>query len=172
MTGREVRVETDSTAATAEMIEMIRAELAAMIAIRARAMTAGRADQQTERAHMIGAEIAVTTEIRAEAMTAGRADQQTELAHMIETETAALIETEAMREAEIATEAQIRIEVGQTAEIENLVLTGRDQTREIDIRSKTRRERERKTGVTRTGTEEITVRGITTPIERKIAGNV
>lgn len=138
MTGREVRVETDSTAATAEMIEMIRAELVAMIAIRARAMTAGRADQQTEPAHMIEIEIAVLTET----------------------------------EAEIATEAQIRIEADRRVEIENLVLTGRDQTREIDIRSKTRRERERKTGVTRTGTEEITVRGITTPIERKIAGNV
>ena len=168
MTGKEVRVETDSTAATAEMIEMIRAELVAMIVIRARAMTAGRAGQQTERAPMTGTEKTAMTGIRAEAMTAGRADQQTEPAHMIEIEIAVLTETEA----EIATEAQIRIEAGQRVEIENLVLTGRDQTREIDIRSKTRRERERKTGVTRTGTEEITVRGITIPIERKIAGNV
>ena len=102
MTGKGVQVETDSTAAT-EMIEMIRAELVAMIVIRARAMTAGRADQQTERAHMIGTELAVTTEIRAGAMIAGRVDQQTELALMIETETAALTETEAMREAETAT---------------------------------------------------------------------
>ena len=84
---------------------MIRAELVAMIAIRARAMTAGRAGQQTERAPMTGIEKTAMTEIRAGAMTAGRADQQTEPAHMMEIEIAVLIETEVTREVEIATEA-------------------------------------------------------------------
>ena len=77
-----------------------------------------------------------------------------------------------MNGAETAIEAQIRIEAERIAETENLVLTDRDQTQEIDTRSKTCRERERKIGVTKIGTEEITVQGVIILIEKKTAGNV
>ena len=74
-----------------------------------------------------------------------------------------------MREAETAIEAETRIEVEITAGIENLAMTDSAQIRETDSR---KMYRDRKIGMTRTGTEEITVRGHTIHTKRKTVGSV
>ena len=131
----------DSTTAI-EMIEMIRIEAVAMTGVRTEAMRADRVDQQKE-------EICIeTAEIIAE--------------------TATLTETEAMRGTETAIEAEIRIEIEMTAGIENLAMI--DSVRIIEIDSK-KKDRDRKIGMTRIGTEDRIVQGHITLIKRKIAGN-
>ena len=56
-----------------------------------------------------------------------------------------------------------------TAGIENRAMIDSVRIREIDSKKK---DRDRKIGTTRIGTEDITVRGHTIRIKRKIAGNV
>ena len=141
MTDREVRVVTDSTT-VAEMTEMIRIEAVAMTRVKTEAMRADKVDGQKEKIHTETAEIIA--------------------------ETAAMTETEVMKGTETALEAEIRIEVEMAAEIEDLATKDNDQIRETDFK---KMKRDRKTGMTRTGTEDRTVRGHTTPIKRKIAGN-
>ena len=80
-----------------------------------------------------------------------------------------MTETEVMRGAETAIEAETRIEVEMTAGIEDLAMTDSAQIRETDSR---KMYRDRKIGMTRTGTEEITVRGHTIHTKRKIVGSV
>ena len=80
-----------------------------------------------------------------------------------------MTETEVMRGAETTIEAETRIEVERTAGIENLAMIDSVQIREIDSR---KMYRDKRIGMTRIGTEEITVRGHTIHIKRKIAGNV
>ena len=142
MTDREVQVGTDSTT-VAEMTEMIRIEAIAMTEIRTEVTIADRADRQKERTRT------ETTETIAE--------------------TVVTTETEVMSEAETATETETRIEIEMTAGIEDPAMTDSAQIRETDSR---KMYRDRKIGMTRTGTEEITVQGHTIHTKRKIVGNV
>ena len=129
MIDREVQVVTDSTTVAA-MTEMIRTEAIAMTEIRTEVTIADRVDRQKER-----------TCTETEETTA---------------ETAVMTETEVMREAVTAIEAETRIEAEMTAGIEDPAMTDSAQIRETDSR---KMNRDRKIGMTRTGTEEITVQG-------------
>ena len=133
---------TDSTTA-AEMTDVIRTEATAMTEIRTEVQIADRADQQKER-------------------------PRTETAETI-AEIVAMTETEAMKEAETAIVEETRIEVEMTAGIEDLAMKDSAQFRETDSR---KMYRDRKIGMTRTGTEEITVQGHTIHIKRKTVGSV
>ena len=141
MTYREVQVVIDSTAAV-EMIEMIKTEAVAMTGVRTEAMTADRVDRQKE-------------------------ETRTETAEII-AEIAAMTETEVMRGTETTIQAENRIEAETTAEIEDPATTDSVQTREIDSKE---RDRNRKIGMTRIGTEGRIVQVRTIRTKRKIAGN-
>ena len=142
MTDREIQVVTDSTT-VAEMTEMIRTEIVAMTGVKTKAMRADRVDQQKERIRIETAEIIA--------------------------ETAAMTETEVMKGTETATEAEIRIKIEMTAGIEDPAMTDSVRIREIDSKE---RDRNRKIGMTRIGTEGRIVQGRTIRTKRKIAGNV
>ena len=133
---------TDSTT-VAKMTEMIKTEAIAMTEIRTEVTIADRVDRQKERI-------------------------RTETAETI-AETVAMTETEVMRGAETAIEAETRIEAEMTAGTGEPAMTDSAQIRETDFR---KMYRDRKIGMTRIGTEEITVQGHTIHIKRKIAGNV
>ena len=83
-------------------------------------------------------------------------------------EIAAMTETEVMRGTETTIQAENRIEAETTAEIEDPATTDSVQTREIDSKE---RDRNRKIGMTRIGTEGRIVQGRTIRTKRKIAGN-
>ena len=127
MTDREVQAVTDNTTVV-EMIEMIRTEIVAMTGVKTKAMRADRVDRQKEKICIETAEIIA--------------------------ETAAMTETEVTKGTETAIEAEIRIGVEMTAGIEDLAMTDSVQIREIDPKKK---ERDRKIGTTRIGTEVRTV---------------
>ena len=141
MTYREVQVVIDSTAAV-EMIEMIKTEAVAMTGVRTEAMTADRVDRQKE-------------------------ETRTETAEII-AEIAAMTETEVMRGTETTIQAENRIEAETIAKIEDPATTDSVQTREIDSKE---RDRNRKIGMTRIGTEGRIVQVRTIRTKRKIAGN-
>ena len=141
MTDREVQVVTDNTTVV-EMIEMIRTEIVAMTGVKTKAMRADRVDRQKEKICIETAEIIA--------------------------ETAAMTETEVTKGTETAIEAEIRIEVEMTAGIEDLAMIDSVRIRETDSKKK---DRDRKIGMTRIGTEDRIVRGHIILIKRKIAGN-
>ena len=62
-----------------------------------------------------------------------------------------------------------KIEAEMIAEIGDPVMRDSNLTRETDFRKK---HRDRKIGMTRIGTEEITVQGHTTRTKKRIVGNV
>ena len=122
---------------------------------------------------MIKTEAIAMTETRIEATIADRVDRQkeknhTEMAEII-AETVVTTETEVTKGAETAIVAETRIEIEMTAGIEDPAMTDSAQIRETDSR---KMYRDRKIGMTRTGTEEITVQGHTIHTKRKIVGNV
>ena len=121
---------------------------------------------------MIRTEATVSTEIGIEAMTADRAGQQKETSRIeiVETtaETVVTTETGATREAVTAIVAETRIEAEMIAGIGNPAMTDNAQIRETDLR---KTYRDRKIGMTRTGTEETTVQGHTIRTKRRIVGN-
>ena len=139
---KEVQVETDSTI-IAETIETIRTEATVQTDIKAEITTVDRVDRQK------GENPIATAETIAE--------------------TVATTETEVLIEAETDTVAETKTEEETTAEIGNPVSRDRDLTRETDFRKK---HRDRKIGMTRTGTEETTVQGHTIRTKRRIVGNV
>ena len=122
---------------------------------------------------MIRTEAVAMTRVKTEAMRADRVDRQKEEIHTetaeIIAETAAMTETEVMRGTETAIEAETRIEAEMTAGIEDLAMTDSARIREIGSKKK---DRVRKIGMTRIGTEDRIVQGHITLIKRKIAGNV
>ena len=142
MTDKEVQVVTGSTV-IAEMTEMIRTGATVLTEIRVETMIVDRVDRQKEENHTATAETIA--------------------------ETAATTETEAMIEAETDTVAETKIEAEMIAEIGDPVMRDSDLTRETDFRKK---HRDRKIGMIRTGTEEITVLGHTTRTKRRIVGSV
>ena len=142
LTDKEVQVVTDSTI-TIEMTEMIRTEATVPTGIRAETMTADRVDRQ-------------------------KGENPTATAETI-AETVATTETEVLIEAKTDTVAETKTEAEMIAEIGNPVSRDRDLTRETDFRKK---HRDRKIGMTRIGTEEITVQGHTTRTKKRIVGNV
>ena len=126
-----------------------------------------------EMTEMIRTEATVLTDIRAETTIADKVDRQkgenpTATAETI-AETVATTETEVLTEAKTDTVAETKTEVEMIAEIGNPVLRDSDLTRETDFRKK---HRDRKIGMTRIGTEEITVRGHTIRTKKRIVGNV
>ena len=139
---KEVQVETDSTIIT-EMIEMTRKETIVRTEIRAEITTADRVDRQ-------------------------KGENPTATAETI-AETVATTEPGATIEAETDTVAETKTEAEMIAEIGNPVLRDSDLTRETDFRKK---HRDRKIGMTRIGTEEITVQGHTIRTKKRIVGNV
>ena len=122
---------------------------------------------------MIRTEATVSTEIGIEAMTADRAGQQKETSRIeiVETtaETAVTTETGATTKAETSIVAETKIEAEMTAEIGDLATTDSAQIRQTDLR---KTYRDRKIGMTRIGTEEITVQGHTIRTKRRTVGNV
>ena len=122
---------------------------------------------------MIGTEATVWTETGIEVMIADKADQQKEKSRIETAETIAetivTTETGATKGAETAIVAETRIEAEMIAEIGNLAMTDSAQIQETDFR---KTYRDRKIGMTRTGTEEITVRGHTIRTKRKTVGSV
>ena len=142
MIDREVQVVTGSTV-IAEMTEMIRTGATVLTEIRVETMIGDRVDRQKEENHTATAETIA--------------------------ETAATTETGAMIEAETDTVAETKIEAEMIAEIGDPVMRDSDLTRETDFRKK---HRDRKIGMIRTGTEEITVRGHTIRTKRRTVGNV
>ena len=142
MTDKEVQVVTGSTV-IAEMTEMIRTEAIAQTDIRAETTTADRVDRQK------GENPIATAETIAE--------------------TVATTETEVLTEAKTDTVAETKTEEEMIAEIGNPVLRDSDLTRETDFRKK---HRDRKIGMTRIGTEEITVQGHTIRTKKRTVGNV
>ena len=139
---KEVQVETDSTI-IAEMKETIRTETIVQTDIRAEITTVDRVDRQK------GENPIATAETIAE--------------------TVATTETEVLIEAKRDTVAGTKTEEEMIAEIGNPVSKDRDLTRETDFRKK---HRDRKIGMTRIGTEEITVQGHTIRTKKRIVGNV
>ena len=79
-----------------------------------------------------------------------------------------MTETEVTKGTETAIETEIRIEVEMIAGIEDLAMIDSVRIREIDSKKK---DRDRKIGTTRIGTEDRTVQGHTILTKRKIAGN-
>ena len=122
---------------------------------------------------MIRTEATAPTDIRAETTIADRVDRQkgenpTATAETI-AETVATTETEVLIEAKRDTAAETKTEVEMIAEIGNPVMRDSDLTQETDFRKK---HRDRKIGMTRIGTEEITVQGHTIRTKKRIVGNV
>ena len=142
MIDREVQVVTDSTIVAA-MTDMIRTEAIALTETRIEATIADRVDQQKEKS-------------------------RTETVETI-AETIVTTETEVTKGAETAIVAETRIEAEMIAGIGNPAMTDNAQIRETDLR---KTYRDRKIGMTRTGTEEITVQGHTIRTKRKTVGNV
>ena len=125
-----------------------------------------------ETTEVIRIEAIATTEIRTETTITDRADRQkgrTRTETETIAETVVKTETEVMSKGETATETETRIEIEMTAGIEDPAMTDSAQIRETDSR---KMYRDRKIGMTRTGTEEITVQGHTIHTKRKIVGNV
>ena len=145
MINREVQVVTDSSV-IAETTETIRTEVTVLTEIRVEATITDRVDRQKEKSHTV---IADTT---AETIA----------------ETAATTETGATKEAETDTVAETKIETEIIAEIGNPAMRDNAQIRETDFR---KTYRDRKIGMTRTGTEEITVRGHTIRTKKRTVGN-
>ena len=126
-----------------------------------------------EMTEQIRTETIVQTDIKAEITTVDRVDRQNgenPIATAETTaETVATTETEVLIEAKRDTVAGTKTEEEMIAEIGNPVSKDRDLTRETDFRKK---HRDRKIGMTRIGTEEITVQGHTIRTKKRIVGNV